>query len=100
MKKSFLQLVVCPLCQGELVCESFSETGDGEMESGVLVCECGASYPLIGGIPRLLPPTLQNMLWEMHPNFFESYRTRLPSALLPDEKKRARESGMDHATKA
>src|SRR5689334_7447126 len=100
MKKSFLRLVVCPLRQGELVCESFGETGEGEIESGVITCECGASYPLIGGIPRLLPPALRSMLWEMHPDFFDSYRAQLPPELLPDEKNRTRESGIDRATKA
>jgi SAM-dependent methyltransferase len=100
MKKRLLQLVVCPLCQGTLTCESFEETEKGEVESGVVACQCGASYPLIGGIPRLLPPELQSMLWEMHPEFFRAYRTRLPEELLPDEEKQTLQSNEDHAIKA
>jgi len=100
MKKSLLQLVVCPLCQSELVAESFEETEDGGIVCGVMACACGASYPIIVGIPRLLPPALQSMLWEMHPDFFRAYRERLPKALLPDESKRADEAEEGTATKA
>jgi SAM-dependent methyltransferase len=85
MKKSFLKLVVCIKCHGELACESFQEAQGDEVESGLISCGCGASYPLIGGIPRLLPPELQSMLWEMHPEFFHAYRERLPKELLPNE---------------
>ncbi|HKC66119.1 MAG TPA: methyltransferase domain-containing protein, partial [Pyrinomonadaceae bacterium] len=100
MKKSLLQLVVCPICQGTLACESFSETESHEIESGLISCSCGASYPVILGIPRLLPPALQNMLWEMHPEFFRAYRARLPEQLLPSEEKRGDEQNEDHAIKA
>ena len=89
MKKSLLQLVVCPLCGGSLACHSFEEA-DGVVLSGLLTCEaCDTSYPLIGSIPRLLPPKLQSMLWEMHPEFFRTYAERLPAAL------RMREEGND-----
>jgi SAM-dependent methyltransferase/uncharacterized protein YbaR (Trm112 family) len=87
MKKSLLQLVVCPLCQGALVCRSFEETEGGEIESGLIACACGANYPLIGGIPRLLPPALSSMLWEMHPEFFRTFREHLPDELQLDEEK-------------
>src|ERR1043165_9628855 len=100
MKKSLLQIDVCPLCHSTLTCESFKETEDGSVESGVIHCACGANFPLIAGIPRLLPPELQGMLWEMHPDFFSSYREQLPQALLPDEEKRSEKSNEDRATKA
>jgi SAM-dependent methyltransferase/uncharacterized protein YbaR (Trm112 family) len=100
MKKSLLQIVACPLCHGALTCESLKETAVGEVESGIIRCACGASFPLIAGVPRLLPPALQSMLWEMHPDFFSSYREQLPQALLPDEEKRSEKSNEDRATKA
>lgn len=100
MKNSLLQLVVCPLCQGVLTAESFQETKAGEIENGVIRCGCGTSYPIIAGIPRLLPPVLQSMLWKMHPAFFRSYRTRLPKELLPHEEMQAAKSGEDFTTKA
>jgi SAM-dependent methyltransferase/uncharacterized protein YbaR (Trm112 family) len=86
MKKSLLQLVVCPLCGAALSCRSFEETNDGRTASGLLVCDaCDTAYPIIGGIPRLLPVELQSMLWEMHPEFFRAYREQLPPALLMRE---------------
>lgn len=100
MKKSLLQLVVCPLCQGRLTCENFLGTETLEIESGVISCSCGASFPVIEGIPRLLPPALQNMLWEMHPEFFRAYRARLPEELLPSEETQAARTKEDQAIKA
>jgi SAM-dependent methyltransferase/uncharacterized protein YbaR (Trm112 family) len=100
MKKSLLQLVVCPLCLGRLTAESFQDAESGEIESGVIRCACGTSYAIIGGIPRLLPPVLQGMLWEMHPEFFRAHRARLPKELWPDEAMRADKSSEDFATKA
>src|ERR1044072_1231859 len=92
MKKSLLQLVVCPLCGGSLHCHSFEERDGDVVESGWIVCDaCGQSFPLIGSIPRLLPPELQSMLWEMHPEFFRTYREQLPAAIRMGEE----ESGQD-----
>jgi SAM-dependent methyltransferase/uncharacterized protein YbaR (Trm112 family) len=101
MKKSLLQLIVCPQCGATLAAESFQDGAGGEIVSGVVACaSCGASYPVIGSIPRLLPPALQSMLWEMHPEFFRAYRARLPQELLPDEEMQADQAGQDLATKA
>ncbi len=100
MKNILLQLVVCPLCQGKLTAESFHDAESSEIESGVIRCACGTSYAIIGGIPRLLPPVLQGMLWEMHPEFFHSYRARLPKELLPAEVMLPEKSSGDFATKA
>lgn len=97
MKKSLLQLVVCPLCQGTLTSHSFAENESDEIESGLITCVCGASFPLIGGIPRLLPPALQSMLWEMHPDFFRAHRERLPEELRFDEEKLSHGESADRA---
>jgi SAM-dependent methyltransferase/uncharacterized protein YbaR (Trm112 family) len=85
MKERLLQLIVCPLCGGALSCEIFERTTDNEIATGLLSCACASVYPIIGGIPRLLPPALQAMLWEMHPEFFRTHRPRLPAQLLPVE---------------
>jgi SAM-dependent methyltransferase len=88
MRKKLLELIVCPLCGGSLALESFDAEASEETRSGLLACaKCGTSYPLIGGIARLLPPELQSMLWEMHPEFYQAYRERLPLALLPEKMK-------------
>ena len=85
MKRNLLQLIVCPLCGSMFSCQTFEEADRGEVESALLSCACGACYPVIGGIPRLLPPGLQSMLWEPHGEFFRRYRDRLPRELLPQE---------------
>lgn len=82
MKLSLLQLIICPVCSGALRCESFERTTNNEIASGYFECaSCAASYPIIGGIPRLLPPALQSMLREMHPDFFREHHARLPESL-------------------
>lgn len=86
MKKSLLQLIVCPMCAGELSLETFELTTTGEINNGFLECHsCGLSYPIIKSIPRLLPPALQSLLWEMHPDFFSFHRSRLPLSLQREE---------------
>jgi SAM-dependent methyltransferase/uncharacterized protein YbaR (Trm112 family) len=86
MKKNLLELIVCPLCKERLRSESFDEKASAETAEGLLTCQgCGASYPVIGGIPRLLPAALQPMLWEMHPEFYGRYKERLPANILPQE---------------
>jgi SAM-dependent methyltransferase/uncharacterized protein YbaR (Trm112 family) len=100
MKKSFLQLLVCPLCHGTLRCESFQAAENDAVESGLIICECGLRYPLIEGIPRLLPPGLQSMLWEMHPEFFRTHCDSLPKELLPEETKPASKRAEDEALSA
>ncbi|HEX8747865.1 MAG TPA: methyltransferase domain-containing protein [Pyrinomonadaceae bacterium] len=85
MRKNLLELIVCPMCAKALSLESFDAQGaaSDETESGLLRCECRASYPIIGGIPRLLPAELQSMLWEMHPEFYGEYAKRLPAEIMP-----------------
>jgi SAM-dependent methyltransferase/uncharacterized protein YbaR (Trm112 family) len=78
MKDSLLQLIVCPLCGDRLASEIIEEDNAGEIVSGLLKCSaCGAPYPVIGGIARLLPPALQSMLRDMHPEFFRIHAKRL-----------------------
>ena len=58
MKPSVLEWVICPECHNRLKCDVFREerlaTGSEVME-GLLICSCEHAYPIIGGIPRLLP---------------------------------------------
>lgn len=99
MKQRLLQLIVCPLCGGGLSCEIFERNTNNEIATGLLSCACGSVYPVIQGIPRLLPPALQPMLWEMHPDFFELHRPRLPAQVLPAEGAK-KAQGEDRATRA
>ena len=56
MKRRVLDYIVCPHCKGRLQLET-ADTAE-EVTTGTLACSCGRSYPLRGGIPRLLPDHL------------------------------------------
>src|SRR3954451_22088522 len=80
MKHEFLEILVCPVCKGKLVCESLAHGAGGELEEGIIVCEqCSERYPVIMGIPRMLSPSLRSIVVEMHGWFFDSYGAKLPT---------------------
>ena len=55
MKTLLVEHLACPECCGELRVEGASTRAE-EVESGLLLCTaCGRSYPIRGGVPRLLP---------------------------------------------
>jgi len=55
MKKELMDIIVCPVCKGELKLTVGEEKE--EIISGSLNCpKCGVDYPIINGIPNLLPP--------------------------------------------
>ena len=55
MKASLLGMLACPGCGAELRMQAFSKKGS-ETTEGVISCgKCAAWYPVIGGIPRMLP---------------------------------------------
>ena len=53
-----MEILVCPECKGELdltITESNADTG--EIVEGALHCSrCAETYPVLDGIPDLLPP--------------------------------------------
>ena len=53
MREWLLPLLACPGCHGVLSCE-VQRRDAGGIEEGLLRCLCGESYPVIGGVPRLL----------------------------------------------
>lgn len=79
-----LDILVCPRCQGELRCEVFTQAnrptsiGIYEVVEGLLTCDCGAWYPVIGGVPRLLRDELKSTLLESYPSYFQEYRGKIP----------------------
>ncbi len=78
MKERLLQWIICPMCRESLRLERFAGNGE-ETEAGSLSCEgCHRVYPVIGGIPRLLPDDLLDLCWRYQPEFFRKYKDRLP----------------------
>jgi uncharacterized protein YbaR (Trm112 family)/ubiquinone/menaquinone biosynthesis C-methylase UbiE len=58
MKAALLERLASPCCRAALSCHEAERDGD-EVESGTLRCAgCGAPFPIVRGVPRLLPPDL------------------------------------------
>ena len=51
-----MDILVCPVCKGELTL-NVDEENEAEIVTGSLYCsKCDVSYPIIETIPNLLPP--------------------------------------------
>ena len=62
MKRDLMEILVCPVCRGELELVAESEEGE-EVVTGSLDChQCDESYPIEDTIPNLLPPDLRREL--------------------------------------
>ncbi|MBI5818650.1 MAG: methyltransferase domain-containing protein [Verrucomicrobia bacterium] len=58
MKRELLKWLVCPACVNAFRLEAVGAE-DTEVIEGRLTCKgCGASYPILRGIPRILPATM------------------------------------------
>lgn len=84
MKDRVLTWLQCPDCHGkELRMVSFAfdpcsgVTGCPETLDGMLTCSCGEWCPIIGGVPRLLPSPLRDVLPNDYPAFYRQYADRL-----------------------
>ena len=56
MKKELMDILVCPVCKGDLELSVSEETGE-EVITGTLRCsKCNVDYPIEDTIPNLLPP--------------------------------------------
>jgi uncharacterized protein YbaR (Trm112 family) len=59
MKKELMNILVCPVCQGDLELKVTEENND-EVVTGSLRCSrCGVAYPIKETIPNMLPPDRQ-----------------------------------------
>lgn len=91
MKYRLLDLIVCPKCHGTLTVESFKEERVQSETPGQTVIEiiegalhsedCGASFPIINGIPRLLDSTLLVGMRPRYPEFFLQHPEFLSQAV-------------------
>ena len=84
MKNRLLKLVICPECGGDLSAVSYDSvallppancaSASTEIMEGLLTChKCRRAYPIIGGVPRLLPDDLRPTLWKYRSQFFQSH---------------------------
>ncbi len=59
MKHELMEILVCPVCKGELQL-SVQEENEREIVTGSLYCaKCAETYPIHDTIPNLLPPDLR-----------------------------------------
>lgn len=94
MRHRVLDLIVCPKCRGDFGVQVFREervadaAGGGatpdsavEIVEGGLRCHgCGARYPVINGIPRLLDEPLLRAMRPRYPAFFNEHPEFTPRA--------------------
>ena len=59
MKRDLMDILVCPVCRGELELTATKEEGDEIVEGSLQCQECGETYPIEDTIPNLLPPSLR-----------------------------------------
>ena len=56
MKRELMDILVCPVCKGELEL-TVEEEDEQEVIAGSLYCpKCEVKYPVVDTIPNLLPP--------------------------------------------
>lgn len=83
MQSALLQHLRCVECGASpLTLEVWSHdegsTKPGEVLEGKLTCAgCGATYPVINGVPRVLPSDLRAALPDHYPDFFAANTARL-----------------------
>ena len=59
MRRSLMDILVCPECRGELRLV-VSDERDGEIVEGNLTCAaCDVVYPIEDAVPNMLPPSLR-----------------------------------------
>ena len=65
VRLDLLSIIACPVCKGalDLQADEIAPEGAahaGEVLTGTLTCaQCDERYPIVGGIPNLLPPELR-----------------------------------------
>ena len=64
MYTRLLTFLRCPVCAGEMALEPLATTpgDDDEVSEGLLRCEAGHVFPVVRGVPRLLPDSLAEHL--------------------------------------
>lgn len=82
MRRAFAEALRCPACQQSFDLEARVWAGEC-LQEGALRSSCGETFPVIAGIPRILPPNLAATLLETHPDFFRRHPDLTPPHLGP-----------------
>src|SRR5262245_25165474 len=78
MNASLLDLLCCPACGGDIRVELVLTAAADEIEEAALRCgSCSRLYPVINGIPRMLPDALAHETIRHHRDFVDRHRAAL-----------------------
>ena len=59
MRRDLMDILACPVCKGKLDLR-VEEENEREIVKGSLYCgKCDEVYPIVDGIPNLLPPSMR-----------------------------------------
>lgn len=78
MNSKLLQWMQCPWCGDAFSVDAFVGSLDSRVDEGLLKSGCGRLFPIVRGIPRVLPDA-----FALNPDFVARYRDRLPATLPP-----------------
>jgi len=88
VRSNFAATLRCAAC-GEALAIA-GHAGSGAVFEGALTCPCGAGFPVIAGVPRILPIATAATLVDQHPVFFQRFPAlRPPSANGPTGRQRS-----------
>ena len=76
MKARLLDWMQCPWCRGHFSVVPLDGSVETDVEEGLLACACGRVFPIVRGIPRVLPDA-----FALNPEFVAKYGDRLPPDL-------------------
>lgn len=81
MNKTMMDILACPIDKNHPL-ELFEiEEKDNVVSEGALFCEkCSRFYPIIEGIPIMLPDELRDKKQEM--DFLKNYKKELPEKII------------------
>ena len=60
MKRDLLDILACPVSKGKLELTVEEEDGEEIIKGTLYSPDSGVSYPIVDGIPNLLPPDLRD----------------------------------------
>ncbi len=78
MKRRLLEYLECPETTQDLTLEIFNEKNNEVYEGLLRTKDKKFIYPIINGVPRLLPVSLQWELRRYHKEFFKKYSNKFP----------------------
>ncbi len=60
MKRDLMDILVCPVCKGELTLTVVKEDKNEIIEGSLYCASCEETYPIEDTIPNMLPPDLRD----------------------------------------